>query len=101
MTFVGCCSYDNPLPTLTTPFRQLSLFVVWTLNLRQLIYPANLSCDWSTSSVQLVPSFEQIGKVCPSAAFALLFALLSLKLWQNKTLFFVSFVCLLPLILDD
>lgn len=94
--FLFLSRHDNPLPTFAWPYRQLSLLVVWLLNIRQLIYPASLSCDWSASSVQLVSSLNDIRKICPSALFCALFAALLLKHWQHKTLRFVSSFSFLP-----
>ncbi|XP_074597816.1 protein O-mannosyl-transferase TMTC3-like [Brevipalpus obovatus] len=49
---------DNPLQTLDTPYYQLNLIYFWLINCWLLIYPMNLACDWSASSIQLITSID-------------------------------------------
>ncbi|XP_053214391.1 protein O-mannosyl-transferase Tmtc3-like, partial [Panonychus citri] len=47
---------DNPARILTSPYRQLNYAFIWSYNCWLLLYPVNLSCDWSSTSIQLIVS---------------------------------------------
>lgn len=81
--------FDNPLPELSWRHFVIALMQVWSLHVRQLIYPRWLSCDWSAQSVDILPdllSFQSIF-MC---TFAFLLIACIITFAHSRKILFVS-----------
>ncbi|KAG8201524.1 hypothetical protein JTE90_011199 [Oedothorax gibbosus] len=55
--------FDNPAAASPTPTRQLTYGYLWSVNAWLLLFPCNLCCDWTMSTVPLVSSFCDLRNV--------------------------------------
>lgn len=52
--------FDNPASVSPTPTRQLSYNYLVSVNLRLLLFPNDLCCDWTMGTIELVKSIYDI-----------------------------------------
>ena len=65
--------FDNPASASPTPFRQLTYNYLLPVNAWLLIFPCNLCCDWTMSTIPLVSGLWDVRNVATLALYACLF----------------------------
>lgn len=69
--------FDNPASVAPTPTRQLTYHYLVSVNLWLLIFPCDLCCDWTMSTVPLVESFFDVRNLGTIMTYAFLFGIMS------------------------
>ncbi|XP_055936322.1 protein O-mannosyl-transferase Tmtc3-like isoform X1 [Argiope bruennichi] len=77
--------FDNPAAAADTPARQLTMHYLVALNSWLLIFPCDLCCDWTMSTVALVTSFLDPRNMATLGFYAVLGTLLWTSLWEYET----------------
>ncbi|CRK86591.1 CLUMA_CG000216, isoform A [Clunio marinus] len=55
--------FDNPSSVSPTPSRQLTYNYLVSVNLRLLLFPNDLCCDWTMGTIELIKSFNDVRNV--------------------------------------
>jgi protein O-mannosyl-transferase len=59
-TFIDIFRFDNPASVSPTPTRQLTYNYLVSVNLRLLLFPNDLCCDWTMGTIDLIKSIYDL-----------------------------------------
>ncbi|GIX68931.1 protein O-mannosyl-transferase TMTC3 [Caerostris extrusa] len=76
--------FDNPAAAAQTPIRQLTMHYLVALNSWLLLFPCDLCCDWTMSTVALVTSAFDVRNVATLTFYSVFCKLLWKSLWEYE-----------------
>lgn len=92
--------FDNPASVSSTPTRQLTYNYLAMVNLRLLILPYDLCCDWTMGTIPLIESLFDIRNIGTIVAYGMiLFLLTTAVITKNRQLSIIIIISLALLIL--
>lgn len=64
--------FDNPASVSPTPTRQLSYNYLVSVNLRLLLFPNDLCCDWTMGTIELLKSICDVRNLMTLASYVMI-----------------------------